>query len=177
MADMTDAVRVALGRYWPEVYGGAAAKLSTQDLFDNIRQRSADLGLPSVGVSATAISTLRGYASRMIASAAKLNGTNSSQPIDSTMIAAPPWARSAADQAAMPIYHVGFDHTIQDDQGNLTTVRQTIVLTGVLPSTVGELSGLVATEAALLASESPGTSAGTPHGTSIDTSNLAVTVV
>jgi len=177
MAAMSDAVRLALGRYWPEVYGGAAQRLSTQDLFDNIRTRAADLGLPSVGVSASAISTLRGYASRMIASAGRLNGAPADRTIDATMLAAPPWARSAADQAAMPVYHVGFDHTIQDDEGNLTTVRQTIVLTGVLPSTVGELTGLVESEAALMASESPGTSAGTPHGTSVSVDNLALTVV
>lgn len=177
MADMSDAVRVALGRYWPEVYGGAAAKLSTQDLFQNIRDRATDLGLPSVGVSASAISTLRGYASRMIASAGRLNSADPSRQLDASLIEEPPWSRSPAEIAAMPVYHVGFDHTIQDDQGNLTTVRQTIVLTGVLPSTVGELTGLVASEAGLLASESPGTSAGTPHGTSVDVGNLAITAV
>jgi hypothetical protein len=177
MPTMTDAVRAALGRYWPEVYGGAAARLSTQDLFQNIRDRATDLGLPSVGVSASVISTLRGYAAGMIRAADRLNAADPTSIVDSTMLSTPPWARSSVEQAAMPIYHIGFDHTIQDDSGNLVTVRQTIVLTGTLPSTVGELTGLVSSEAALLASESPGTSAGTPHGTSVDVGNLALMVV
>lgn len=109
MADLSDAVRVALGRYWPEVYGGAAQRLSTQDLFDNIRTRAEDLGLPSVGVSASVISTLRGMASKMVASAARFNSAAPDRIIDSTLLAEPPWSRSPQEQAAMPVYHIGFD--------------------------------------------------------------------
>lgn len=170
-------MKLALGRYWPEVYGGAAARLSTSDMFANIRDRASDLGLPSVGVSAVAISQLRSYASRMINAANTLNGSDPSLALASGMISEPPWSRSTVEQATMPIYHVGFDHTIQNDEGIVTTVRQTIIITGTLPSTVGELNGLVAQEAALLAAESPGTSTTSPHGTSLGIDNLALMVV
>lgn len=177
MADLTSSVKLALGRYWPEIYGGAAQRLSTSDMFANIRDRASDLGLGSVGVSATAISQLRSYASKMISAASVLNASDPTLALESGMISEPPWSRSTIEQATMPIYHVGFDHTIQGDDGTTSTVRQTIIITGALPSTVGELSGLVAQEAQLLAAESPGTSTSSPHGTSLGVDNLALMVV
>jgi hypothetical protein len=177
MAGLSDQVKLALGRYWPEVYGGAAAGLSTQDLFANIRDRATDLGLFTPGVSASAISTLRGYAGRMLRAADALGNADPTLALDSSMISAPPWARSPAEQAAMPVYHVGFDHTIQGDDGEESVVRQTIIITGALPATVGDLNDLVATEAQLLAQESPGTSTASPHGTSVGVDNLALMVV
>jgi len=177
MPDLSDPQRLALGRYWSEIYGGAAQGLSTSDLFDNIRQRASDLGLPSVGVGASVISTLRSYASNMVASANRLNAASPESILDGRLLATPPWARPDQARSTLPIYHVGIDHTIQDDQGNISTVRQTIVLTGTLPATVGELQALIQGEAALLASESPGTSSSSPHGTSLGVDNLSVTVV
>lgn len=177
MTDLSDAARLALGRYWPEIYGGANNHLTTTDLFTNIRQRAIDLGLPSVGVSASTISTLRGIAGGIISAADRLNSALTTDPITSSLISEPPWSRSAQEQAAMPVYHVGFDHTIQDDEGNTLVARQTIVITGALPSTVGELQDLVASEAQLLASQSPGTSKKSPHGTSISVDNLSLMVV
>ena len=177
MADLTDPQKLALGRYWNEIYHGAAVRTSTEDLFAAIRQRADTLGLPSVGVGANVISQLRSYASRMTTSAYRLNAASPESILDGRMLAEAPWSRSTAAQNAMSVYHVGFDHTIQDDEGNLKTVRQTIVIPGSLPSTVGELQDLIAGEAALLASESPGTSNTSPHGTSISVENLAITVV
>lgn len=177
MAGLSNQIKLAIGRYWPEVYAGANQRLSTQDLFTNIRARADELGLFSPGVSASAISTLRGIAGGMIRAAQTLNQTDPSIAIDASMISVPPWARSAAEQAAMPVYHIGFDHTVQDDHGEVTTVRQTIVFPGALPATVGELQDRVRAEAALMAAESPGTNVTSPHGTSLDVNNLALMVV
>lgn len=177
MASLTPPQALALGRYWSEIYGGAAARLSTSDMFTNIRQRAADLGLPSVGVSAAAISTLRGYATGIIRAADALGNADPSAPLDSSMIAATPWGRSLAAQNAMPVFNVAFQHTIQQDDGQTVSVWHTITFTGVLPSTVADLQEAVASEAALLARESAGTSPGSPHGTSLDVSDLSLTAV
>lgn len=177
MADLTDQQKLALGRYWPQIYGGAAGKVSTADLFDSIRQRAADLGLPSVGVGAQVISTLRGFASRMVASSERLNSSDPSLPISASLLAEPPWSRSTVEQATMPVYNVGFLHTVQTEDGQTLSVWQTMVFTGGLPSTVGELQDQVASEAQRLASEATGDSKGTPRGTSLGVSQLNIQAV
>jgi len=177
MADLSDIQKRALGLYWPQIYGGAAAGLSTSDLFANIRQRASDLGLPSVGIGASVISTLRSYASRMVSTANKLNASDPTTPISAGLIAQPPWSRSLAEQSSMPVYNVGFLHTVQTDEGETLSVWQTMVFTGTIPSTVGELQDAVASEAQRLASEATGDSKGTPRGTSLGVSQLNITAV
>ncbi len=177
MASLNPSQKTALGRYWSEIFGGAARHLTTSDLFNNIRQRAADLGLSTVGVGAATISTLRGFAGRMIASAGRLNKAANERALTSAHFAEAPWARSLTDQNTMPIYHLSFNHTIEDDSGAIVTRRQTVVLTGTLPGTVGELRGLAEDEAALLAAEGSPDSEGTPHGMSLSVDDLMLTAV
>ncbi len=177
MPALPPAVATALGRYWSEIYGGAAQRLSTSDLFSNIRDRAAELGLPSVGVGAAAISTLRGYASGMIRAAAALNSADPSAPLSSDHLAVAPWSRPVTQQNLTPIYQVGISHTVQQDDGSVTTVRNTITITGQLPPTVGELRDLLTSEAALLAAESPGTSESSPHGISLGVDDFSLVAV
>lgn len=177
MADLTPPQRLVLGRYWSEILGGAAQRLSTADLFVNIRARAAELGLPSVGVGASAVSTLRGYASRMIGSARALNAAADALALTSEHVAEAPWARTLAEQNTMPIYHVSFDHTIQLDDGSTVTKRQNLTITGTLPGTVGDLRDLVASEAALMAAEGGAADSGTPHGVSLSVDNLMALAV
>lgn len=177
MADLNPQVRTALGRYWSEILGGAANKLTTADLFGNIRARAADLGLSAVGVGAQAVSTLRGYAGRMLASADRLGKALDQDALTPSHYAEAPWARPLGEQNTMPIYHVSFDHTVQTDSGETVQLRQTVVITGVLPDTVGGLRGMVQDEAALMAAEGSPDSEGTPHGESLSVDNLMVTAV
>lgn len=177
MADLSDPQKLALARYWPQIYGSAAGHVTTADMFDRITQRAEDLGLPSVGVGAQVISTLRSFASRMVASAERLNASDPSLPINASMLAEPPWSRSTVEQSTMPVYNVGFLHTVQNDEGETLSVWQTMVFTGGLPSTVGELQEQVAAEAQRLASEATGDSKGTPRGTSLGVSQLNIQAV
>lgn len=177
MASLSSAVRTALGRYWSEIYGGAAQGLSTSDLFVNIRQRAADLGLASVGVGANAVSTLRGYAGRMLGAARSLNAANDASVLGAGMIAEAPWSRPLAEQNTLPIYHVGVDVTIQQEDGSVIGKRQTIGITGSLPPTVGDLRSYIQQQAALLAAEGGPPGTGTPRGTLLSVDNLQVLAV
>jgi len=177
MASLTPPVRTALARYWSEIFGGAALGQTTQTLFSNIRDRAAQLGLSTVGVGASAISTLRGYAGRMLGAAKSLNAAPDNTALTSSHYAEAPWARPLAEQNTMPIYHLSFDHTIEVDSGDTVTRRQTIILTGMLPGTIGDLRGMAEDEAALLAAEGSPDSEGTPHGVSLGIDNLMLTAV
>lgn len=177
MADLNPQQRTALARYWSEIYGGAAQKLSTADLFGNIRNRAADLGLASVGVGANVVSTLRGYASRMISAASSFAKAGDDIALTGNHIAEAPWARPLTEQNAMPVYHIGFDHTIELEDGSTITTRQTIIVTGSLPDTVGGVRDLVSSEAALMAAEGGPADSGTPRGQSLDTGGIQILAV
>jgi hypothetical protein len=177
MADLNPQQRTALARYWSEIYGGAARKLSTADLFGNIRDRAASLGLASVGVGASVVSTLRGYASRMIGAAASFARSRDAEALTGRHIAEAPWARPLTEQNTAPIYHILFDHTIEREDGSTVVKPQTIVWSGVLPGTVGDVRDLVASEAALMAAEGGPADSGTPRGQSLGTDNIQILAV
>jgi len=177
MASLSQPVRVAMARYWSEIYGGAAVGLTTADMFSNIRDRALELGLSSPGVPATAVSVLRGYASSMIRAANALNSADSASALTSQHVAEAPWARSVTEQNTSPIWHASFDHTIEADDGSTITTRQTVSIFGAMPPTVGDLRDYVIGEAALLAAEGGAIDSGTPHGTSLDVGNISVLAV
>lgn len=177
MADLTQPVKTALARYWFQVIGGASAGQSTAQIFESIRARAADLGLSSVGVPATAISTLRGFAGRMLGASRALNAAQDSALLESKHIAEAPWSRSLNAQAAMPVYNISFNHTIQLDDGSIVDKYQTITVSGALPGSVGDLRIFVSGEAQLLAAEGGAADSGTPRGTSLGTSDLMITAV
>jgi|SRR5690348_10713238 len=174
MASLSSSVANALSRYWSEIYGGAAQKLSTSDLWSNIRAKAQAAGETSAGVSATAVSTLRGYASGMINAANRLAAAEPELALTSAFVAEAPWSRPLQQQSAMPIYQVGFDNEIQLADGSTSVVRQTITITGQLPASVGDLYGVVGSEADTLASEGSVDSTTTPQGTSLSVANLQI---
>lgn len=167
MASLIPTVRTALGRYWSEIIGGAARRLNTADLFVTIRDRAAQLGLSTVGVSASAVSTLRGYAGRMLATGERINKAADTAILTSDHIAEAPWARPLQEQNAFPIWNTVIEHTIERPDGSTVTRNQTIVFTGTLPDTIGELRDQISEEARLLAEEGGEESEGTPKGKSL----------
>lgn len=174
MASLSAQVANALSRYWSEIYGGAAQRLSTADLWQNIRDKAQAAGETTTGVTATAVSTLRGFASGMISAANRLAAAEPELSLTSAFIAEAPWSRPLQQQSTMPIYQVGFDNTIELPDGTTSVVRQTITITGQLPQTVGDLYGVVGSEAGILASEGSVDSTTTPRGTSLGVDNLQV---
>lgn len=177
MADLSAQVRLALGRYWSEIYAGASSHQTTADLFSAIRDRASSLGQTSIGVGAAAVSTLRGYAGRIVSAANSLNAAEDSASLTAQHIAEAPWSRPAQEQATMPVYNVAFQNTIQMEDGSTRTVWQTTTITGTLPGTVGDLRLAVSRNASLLAAEGGVPTSGTPRGTSLGTSDLQITVV
>lgn len=174
MASLSAPVANALARYWSEIYGGAAEKLSTADLWDNIRAKAQAAGEATTGVSATAVSTLRGFASGMIGAANRLAAAEPEIALSSSFVAEAPWSRPLQQQNTMPIYQIGFDNEIELPDGTTSVVRQTITVTGQLPQTVGDLYGVVGSEAGILASEGSVDSTSTPRGESLGVDNLQI---
>lgn len=174
MASLSSSVANALSRYWSEIYGGAAAHLTTADLWDNIRSRAQDLGMSTTGVTATAVSTLRGFAGSMVSAADRLAAAEPELALTSAFVAEAPWSRGLQQQQTMPIYQVGFDNEIELPDGTTSVVRQTITVTGQLPATIGDLYGVVGSEADTLASEGSVDSTTTPRGTSLSVDNLQI---
>ncbi len=177
MPDLSDAVKGALARYWSEIRAAATEHKTTADLYASIRQRAADLGLPSVGIGAQAISVLRGYAGRIQAAADAFNNALDSAPMQATYLPQTPWSRSLNEQAMSPVYNVVFQHQIQTDDGSVVTKYQTIVIPGALPDTVGEMRDYILSEAAMLAAEGGAQESNTPHGQSIDVTDVSIQVV
>jgi hypothetical protein len=177
MASLDPLQRLVLGRYWSEIFGGAAQRVSTSDLFVSIRARAQELGLSSVGVGASVVSTLRGYASRMVSAAGRLNKAADETSLGNTYIAEAPWARPLVEQNTMPIYNVTFQHTIELEDGSTVTKHQNMTIVGQLPPTVGDLRAQVESEAAILAAEGGAPTSGTPKGLSLGVDNLMITAV
>ncbi len=177
MADLSQPVKTALGRYWSEILAGASQHLSTQDLYNNIRNRATQLGLPTVGVGAQAISTLRGYAGRMQAAANAFNKAGDTDALVASHISQTPWSRSLNEQSLAPVVNVSILHTIEQDDGSTVKRHQTIVIQGALPDTVGQLRQFLEEEAALLAAEGGPADSGTPHGKSLGITDISIMAV
>lgn len=94
-------------------------------------------------------------------------------PITGNMVAEAPWSRSAADQAALPMWQARVTMTYTDEFGVTQTGYSVINISQVLPSTVGSLNAQLALRAQDQLSSPPGT--GTPRSgtlTSIDSVTL-----
>lgn len=82
---------------------------------------------------------------RGIANASRtLTGADDSAPITSDMVAEAPWSRSAADQAAMPMWQARVNITYTDPSGATLTGITVVDIPQVLPASVGSLRGQLA---------------------------------
>jgi hypothetical protein len=155
-------VSTAISKYWGIVMSAATQHLNTADLWGAIRDAAEAAGLASPGVSASAISVVRGQAGRIAAATENLAAAQPELGLDASMIAQAPWSRPLADQNTTPLYQVRFESTVITPEGGTLTQWQTTMVQGSLPGTVGDLTDLVTQDAQLMAAAGGGP--GTPRG-------------
>ncbi len=166
-------------KYYGSILASAYANISTSDMWTAIRTQQAQYGLPKPGAAAPDVSVIRGYANRIVAGAKAFAAADPADSLTAAMMATAPYtARTLADIAVNPIYHVRYLNTVEANDGTVTQVWNTSVFTAAdMPDTVGGLLDAIDTNAAELAAQGIETSTTTPRGVSIGTSDHEITLV
>ena len=166
-------------KYWGSILASAYQGAITADMWTAIHATQEQYGLDRPGASAPDVSVLRGYANRIVASAAAFAGASPDDTITGDMMAVAPYtSRDLNGVATEPVYHVRYLNTVQASDGTVTSVWNTSVFNASqFPDTVGELQDAIDTNAAELAAQGIESSATTPRGVSVSTSDLEITLV
>jgi hypothetical protein len=166
-------------KYYGSILASAYEHHNIADMWTNIRSAQEQYGLSKPGVSGPDVMVIRGYANRIVNGAKAFAAASKSDSITANMTAIAPYtARTLADIATNPIYHVRYKNTVQADDGSVTEVWNTSVFTAMdFPDTVGGLLDAIDTHAAELAAQGMDSSVTTPRGISIATSNHEITLV
>jgi len=151
LPDLTPEARKALA-YWPQIELAAAERMTTADLWSTIQDAAEELGLSSPGVTLRGVSQLRSIATQIQASGRRLETLADAADLTGQHIAEAPWSRSMAEQNALGIYQVRYQHTTLTADGPETNWR-TSVFYGQLPGTVGELRDAIEEDAGQLANK------------------------
>lgn len=151
MTNLSDAARKALA-YWPQIEEAAAARMTTADLWSNLRDAAQELGRDTPGVSILGVNELRSLATTIQASAARLDRMADSFAIDARHVGQAPWSRDPAERDALSIFQVRYQHTTLGAEGPETNWR-TSIFYGQLPGTAGELRQAIAEDAGQLANK------------------------
>jgi hypothetical protein len=124
--------------FWGTIEGAARDRATTADLWSRLQDHADTQGLSGPGLTLADVNALRARASDFINSERNLARANDSYGIDSSMIATAPWERPMAQQDALPMYQVRFEHHVTVD-GVAQTQFRTVMFRGELPATVGDL--------------------------------------
>jgi hypothetical protein len=137
--------------YWPQIEYAAANRMATADLWATLREAARELGLDSPGVTLAQVNELRHLATGIQAGSRRLDRVDPLSAItDARLIAEAPWSRSAAERAALPMYQVRYQHTVNGPNGEETAWR-TSTFRGSLPRTLADLRGAIDEDAENLA--------------------------
>lgn len=147
MARLSDVGRQALGYWWNLISDAATVGLPVTDTISMANQIARDAGESLTPETNRAISSLYGYARRMVNAGNTFTASSPSQGITADMIATPPYARDIQEQTTFPIYHVKFQYTYLDQAGNEQTTIRTSVFDNGLGATVGDVTADVLDDA------------------------------
>jgi len=144
-----------------------------------IRTAQDQYGLPKPGTTPPDVSTLRGFANRIVAGAKAFAAADDEDTITPDMMAIAPYtARTEADINVEPTYHVRYLNTIEAADGTTTQVWNTSVFTKAqMPKTVGGLKSAIDLNGTELAAQGGASDSSTPRGVSLKTSNHEITLV
>lgn len=126
-------------QYWGVARGAAAIRANTADTWAAINNYAQSQGQQSAGISLQAFNQLRSAATRVRNADEAFAAAPHETSMDPNWSSSPPWARELGLQAAVPQWQVQFDHTTQDEDGIQSTNRRTVVFTGSLPPTKGDV--------------------------------------
>lgn len=166
-------------KYWGDILTSAYQRANTQEMWLAIRTAQERYGLDRPGTTPPDVSTLRGFANRIVAGAAALAAAAPTDTITPDMMAVAPYTSNTLEGIATnPTYHVRYLNTVQASDGTTTSVWNTSVFTAAdMPTTVGDLQDAINTHAAELAAQGIEASATTPRGVSVSTSDYEITLV
>jgi hypothetical protein len=166
-------------KYYGSILASAYANVSTSDMWTAIHGVADQYGLPSPQTQPPDVSVIRGFANKIANGARTLAAADPTDTILPTMMATAPY--TSRDQQSIdvnPVYQVRYLNTVQADDGTTSQSWQTSVFTATdFPDTVGGLYDAIQTNATEIAAQSSGGSVNTPKGTSINVSNLEITLV
>jgi|SRR5215469_7670415 len=171
---LTDRAASALGWAFGSIMGATYQGLSTSELWQSLRDAAESQGLSTLGLSASDVSSLRGYAAQIRDSAENLANADPNASLDSSMIGVAPWSMDLNTLNVAPEYWARVEMTVADEQGNLTTGFMTMTGLNSVNMTAGDLNTIVQANAEA-AALSQGTG-NTPRGTLISTGRVELLV-
>lgn len=137
MADPTPRP-IPAAAFWGTILASAQQHATTAQVWDALRAARDQLGVSFPSDIFSQVNALRANASRVIVASERLMAASGATAIDSSMIGRPIYARSLAQQEAMPQYEVRLQISVQSLEG--TASRWATVYYGSdLPDTVGQL--------------------------------------
>lgn len=118
------------------------------------------------GYNPIGLSQLFSVARKIGNATSALSGASGNVPIGATMVAEAPWSRSAADQAAMPMWQARVTMTYTDASGVQQEGIAVVNISQVLPSSVASLQAQMELRVQDQLAAPPGT--GTPRSGQLD---------
>lgn len=134
------------GAYWGIVNSAAAEKLTTAQLWDQIRGFEQEQGVSRPQGLFQAVSSMRSLAVSQRVARDALTGLGADAAILAEHIAQDISSRPPGEQALAPAYQIRFKATVLTGAGTQDRWL-TIINNGLLPATKGELTTLVASSA------------------------------
>lgn len=166
-------------KYYGEIIAAAYANKNVTDMWADIRTRATQYGFPSPQTQPPDVSTIRGYANRIVNGARNLAAANDSDSITSDMMAVAPYTSNDLNGIAVnPTYQVRYQVTWQSSDGTQNTRWNTSVYTASnFPDTVGALRDHINFSASELLAQAAQQAGGQSGGTLLSTDNLEITLV
>jgi hypothetical protein len=154
MPRLTANVASALADWWTLALDAGFKGYRSTDLVSAARDIAEQNGRTLSFSEGTALASLFGYARRMYNAGQEVQNAGEDDYIESKHIATPPWARDVNAQNANPIWHVTYELSTMDEEGNVSTSFKTSVFEGPnMPDTIGELNDAIEEDAHALSSK------------------------
>jgi hypothetical protein len=136
----------SFGAYWGIINSAAAERLTTAQLWDQIRGFEQEQGISRPQGLFRAVSAMRSLATSQRVARDALTSLPAEAAILAQHISPEINARPPGEQALAPAYNIRFKASVLTGEG-IQDRWLTIINTGLLPATKGELTSLIASSA------------------------------
>lgn len=150
MPRLTAGQRSALADWWELTQHAGYGGYTTTDLIAAASDIAQQFGRSLSFSESSSLAVLYGYARRMFNASQEVQNAAREDYITGAHIAIPPWARDENAMNTSPIWHVTYNATFIDQNGDTITEYKTSVFEGVLPPTIGDLQDAIEEDAQAL---------------------------
>jgi hypothetical protein len=140
-----------LAQWWNLAQDFAREGFTTTELISAANDIARQAGEKLSFATNTALSTIYGYARRMFNAASVVQSALDSDVIGKEHLGIPPWARDEQVMNTSPIWHVTYQFTYLDSQGDVQYDYKTSIFKMTFPDTIGELKDMLSEDAQALA--------------------------